>query len=145
MSQIRLNDEQRRAVEHGSGPLLIVAGAGTGKTRVLIERVGHLLRTVKGLEPKNILALTFSRKAAAEMRQRAAERFGAAAAGAARGGVYSYWARRYSMPFRRTPKRASAPEGGRRSACAVLPDGRGRIPADVHRRPSQPANLVVQG
>ncbi|OFV98816.1 MAG: hypothetical protein A3H28_08280 [Acidobacteria bacterium RIFCSPLOWO2_02_FULL_61_28] len=72
----KLNDEQRAAVEHGEGPLLVVAGAGTGKTRVIIERIGHLLTHVRGLQPENILALTYARKAAEEMRQRAAERFG---------------------------------------------------------------------
>jgi DNA helicase-2/ATP-dependent DNA helicase PcrA len=79
MSDVILNPQQRAAVEHREGPLLIVAGAGTGKTRVIIERVGHLLRTVRGLKPEQILALTFANEAAEEMRQRAAERFGAKA------------------------------------------------------------------
>jgi ATP-dependent DNA helicase UvrD/PcrA len=73
---VKLNAQQRAAVEHGQGPLLIVAGAGTGKTRVIVERIGSLLRTVKGLEPQQILALTFTDRAAEQMRQRAAERFG---------------------------------------------------------------------
>ncbi|MBI4460320.1 MAG: ATP-dependent helicase [Acidobacteria bacterium] len=71
-----LNQHQRQAVEHLDGPLLIVAGAGTGKTRVIVERVGHLLANVPGLRPQNILALTFSRKAAEEMRERAVSQFG---------------------------------------------------------------------
>jgi DNA helicase-2/ATP-dependent DNA helicase PcrA len=70
------NQEQRAAIEHIAGPLLIIAGAGTGKTRVIVEKVGRLLRVVPGLQPENILALTFSDKAAAEMQQRAFERFG---------------------------------------------------------------------
>ena len=78
---VQLNAEQRAAVEHGEGPLLIVAGAGTGKTRVIVERVGYLLRTVPGLQPENILAITFGNKAAEEIRQRAGERFGESALG----------------------------------------------------------------
>ncbi|MCW1892031.1 MAG: ATP-dependent helicase [Candidatus Uhrbacteria bacterium] len=64
-----LNDAQREAVSHGEGPLLIVAGAGTGKTTVLTRRYAWLLKE-KGLKPENILALTFTEKAAGEMEDR---------------------------------------------------------------------------
>ncbi len=64
----RLNDAQRRAVEHGDGPLLIVAGAGTGKTATLASRVAHLVE--RGADPRRILLLTFTRRAAAEMLRR---------------------------------------------------------------------------
>ncbi|OFV92735.1 MAG: hypothetical protein A3F68_06535 [Acidobacteria bacterium RIFCSPLOWO2_12_FULL_54_10] len=73
---IQLNKQQQEAVKHVSGPLLIVAGAGTGKTRVIVERVGFLLQNVPDLQPHQILALTFSRKAAAEMRRRLQEKYG---------------------------------------------------------------------
>ena len=63
-----LNDEQLKAVTHEGGPLLVVAGPGSGKTRVIIERVIHLVN--KGLKPSEILCLTFSEKAAEEMKQR---------------------------------------------------------------------------
>lgn len=65
---VSLNEEQRKAVEHGGSPLLVVAGPGSGKTRVIIERVIHLVN--KGLKPSEILCLTFSEKAAEEMKQR---------------------------------------------------------------------------
>ncbi len=64
-----LNDEQRRAVTHESGPLLIVAGAGTGKTQVITRRIAWLIAT-KRARPSEILALTFTDKAAAEMEER---------------------------------------------------------------------------
>ena len=81
-----LNAEQRRAVEHGvtstganvAGPLLVIAGAGSGKTNTLAHRVAHLI--VNGADPRRILLLTFSRRAAAEMERRA-ERIIAAVTG----------------------------------------------------------------
>src|SRR5579863_3423036 len=67
---IRLNPEQRAAVHHGEGPLVVVAGAGTGKTRVITERIRYLLDTQPELTGKEILGLTFTDKAAAEMKHR---------------------------------------------------------------------------
>jgi DNA helicase-2/ATP-dependent DNA helicase PcrA len=63
-----LNAEQRAAVEHGRGPLLVVAGAGTGKTRTLVHRTAHLI--AQGTPPQRVLLLTFTRRAAAEMLRR---------------------------------------------------------------------------
>ena len=67
---IALNSEQKKAVEHTSGPILVVAGAGTGKTRVITERIKWLIENNKKARPSEILALTFTEKAAGEMLDR---------------------------------------------------------------------------
>ena len=70
----KLNPQQRRAVEHGgsslteAGPLLIIAGAGSGKTNTLAHRVAHLI--AQGADPRRMMLLTFSRRAASEMERR---------------------------------------------------------------------------
>jgi len=66
--QIQLNKEQQEAVTHSGNPLLVAAGPGSGKTRVIVERILHLVKT--GLKPSRILCLTFSEKAALEMKER---------------------------------------------------------------------------
>jgi DNA helicase-2/ATP-dependent DNA helicase PcrA len=66
---LAFNKEQKEAIEHGKGPLLIVAGAGTGKTAVLTKKIAHLIMDKKVL-PQEILALTFTEKAAQEMEER---------------------------------------------------------------------------
>jgi len=80
-SIIELNAEQLAVVEHGDGPLLVVAGAGTGKTRVITRRICRLLETNPELSGENILALTFTDKAANEMKSRVAKAAGERAEG----------------------------------------------------------------
>src|SRR3954453_8835855 len=75
----QLTPEQAAAVRHGPGPLLIVAGPGTGKTRTLTHRIAHLLST-RAAAPGEILAVTFSVRAAGELRLRLADLLGEQAA-----------------------------------------------------------------
>ena len=70
-----LNSEQARAVTHADGPLLILAGAGSGKTKTLTHRIAYLIGELK-IFPSRILAVTFTNKAAKEMRQRLAQILG---------------------------------------------------------------------
>lgn len=81
-----LNGPQRAAVTHGDGPLLVVAGAGTGKTKTLACRVAHLIAT--GVPPERILLLTFTRRAAGEMLGRVGRHTSPVAAGRVWGGTF---------------------------------------------------------
>ena len=78
-NMLKLNPEQQEAVDHGDGPLLIIAGPGSGKTRVITQRIVHLLEgpasdpQASPLQPENILALTFTEKAALEMKVRVSQ------------------------------------------------------------------------
>ncbi|HEU4754761.1 MAG TPA: ATP-dependent helicase, partial [Armatimonadota bacterium] len=94
-----LNPEQRRAVMHPAGPLLIIAGAGSGKTKTLACRVAWLIQ--QGVSPDRILLLTFTRRAAQEMVQRARQLTGQAAAGQVWGGTFHSVANRLLRQYGR--------------------------------------------
>ncbi|MBI4134310.1 MAG: UvrD-helicase domain-containing protein, partial [Candidatus Terrybacteria bacterium] len=85
-----LNGQQRAAVFHGEGPALVVAGAGTGKTRTLVYRVARLVE--QGGDPRRILLLTFTRRAAQDMLRRAATLLNDARARNVAGGTFHSFA-----------------------------------------------------
>src|SRR5687768_3991065 len=87
-----LNPEQRAAVEHFEGPILALAGAGSGKTRVLTSRIVNLIET-HGVDPSSILAVTFTNKAAGEMRNRIRKMLGQEPGGMWMGTFHSLGAR----------------------------------------------------
>src|SRR5437667_4352679 len=87
-----LNPEQREAVLHPRGPLLVLAGAGSGKTRVITHRLARLIET--GADPRSIVAVTFTNKAAEEMRERVRRLVGAPASLCFVGTFHS-WALRF--------------------------------------------------
>ncbi|MGB1248425.1 MAG: UvrD-helicase domain-containing protein [Chitinophagales bacterium] len=86
-----LNEPQREAVTYMNGPMLIIAGPGSGKTRVLTYRIAHLIQ--QGIDPFNILALTFTNKAAREMRERIESIVGSEARNLFMGTFHSVFAR----------------------------------------------------
>ncbi len=88
----QLNEQQRKAASHVHGPLLIIAGAGSGKTRVLTFRIAHLLQKQHAL-PSNILALTFTNKAAREMQERIQHLIGDKASGLWMGTFHSIFSK----------------------------------------------------
>lgn len=85
---IKLNDRQEEAVNYIEGPCLVLAGAGSGKTKVLTERIVNLIDN--GISPNNILAITFTNKAANEMRERVSSRIGDVASGIFIGTFHSF-------------------------------------------------------
>jgi len=109
-----LDRHQRAVVEHNAGPLLVLAGPGTGKTTTLVEAVVDRVER-RGLAPERLLVLTFSRKAAGELRRRIAARLGRTTAGPAAYTFHSYCyglVRRFSDPtlYAQPPALLSAPE-----------------------------------
>jgi len=95
---VNLNAAQRRAVEHEGSALVVLAGPGTGKTRVITERVAHLIRE-RGAAPERVLAITFTNKAAGELRTRLAETLGLGVADRVQAFTFHAWGLRTLRRF----------------------------------------------
>jgi superfamily I DNA/RNA helicase len=130
---------QRRVVEHGGGPLLVLAGPGTGKTATLVESVAA--RVEAGADPRSILVLTFSRRAAGELRERITARLGPAGRGSGPG-AWTFHA--WCLALLRAHDRP-APRGGFRLLSGPEQDARLRELVEGSRedgRPAWPASLA---
>ncbi len=145
-----LNGPQRQAVEHGNGPLLILAGAGSGKTRVLTHRLAFLIFTGQA-RPGEILAITFTNKAAAEMRSRVEQLLGRDTRGMWLSTFHSACARilrahaaslGYTAQFT-IYDQADARRVAKRAMDELGADPKRYSPAAVHNRISQAKNLLL--
>ncbi len=145
-----LNQSQRAAVEYNSGPSLVIAGAGSGKTRVLTYKIAYLIET--GMNPANILALTFTNKAANEMKDRIGALIGADKARYLNMGtfhsVFSHILRVEAAALGYTPRFTIYDESDSRSLIkaivkAMSLDEKMYKPATVHSRISMAKNCLV--
>src|ERR1700678_1117402 len=144
-----LNEPQREAVTHGEGPLLILAGAGSGKTRVLTHRIAYLIYTDQA-QAGEILAITFTNKAAREMRERVERLLGHATRGmwlltfhAACARILRAGAARLGYPRQFTIyDQADARRLTKRSADAVGVDPKRYTPAALHNQISAAKNRL---
>ncbi len=131
-----LDDDQRLAVTHGEGPLLVVAGAGSGKTRVLTYRIAWLLHSGRA-RPHEILAVTFTNKAAREMTERVETLLG----GALRGGFVGTFHRFALQLLRRHPREAGLPD---RFAICDTDDSRRLLEAVMKEREIPTSRLPLR-
>ena len=127
ITEVTLNAAQRAAVEHGTGPLLVLAGAGSGKTRVLTSRVARIVEEL-GVSPHRVLAVTFTNKAAGEMRERIGRLLGVEPRGMWIGTFHGIGARLLRLHADRT---------GSEAAKRILADPAGLARRFVRVRPAQ--------
>ena len=134
---MQLDDAQRRVVLHEGGPLLVLAGPGTGKTTTLAESVVHRVRQ-RGLAPEQVLVLTFSRRAAQELRERITGRLGGTTRGPVAMTFHSYafalLRRELAVPGGRAVRLLSGPEQDLEVARLLqgdVADGADRWPVDL--------------
>ncbi len=130
-----LNPQQRDAASHKDGPLLILAGAGSGKTRVITYRTAYLIS--EGIEPKNILAVTFTKKAAEEMRKRVEGLIGSNSSNSSNGSPFISTFHSACVKILREGRGNACPEHSRR--------GEGAFPKDFLIYDKSDALSVIKG